>query len=696
MQPDEWESRVGHPLEDSTQSPYLSWNDALAARFFCPEVAGQPVYLFVTDDTLREIGQALGGGKSEFLAAVRAGPVGVTRAGHCQRALQVADRWRERGLRYPPYIAYLSLFVLAGGHEGEFDPRSYYPRLWELLGEAEQGTPPSFDRMLELWDDLEKWSVHDMGGALGLFEERIVGGKIHIGLPLAQTMLTEDERRALPRIFASAGLQPGSLPSDREIRRALTVHGRSSLHRRTLSALAHDSASFIAALLDVVSDEFLSWDGEIPEERAERGGKREVSAGLRLCLSLDRVSRTVRPSLRCRSKSEFPEAGLLLSGSPMVESLTCGEFVPGWSSPLASAAAGADFGPSGGVWDEGLVLTDTSAGWTLRLQRSSIRVFVDGRREQLPGLVETLDVPRSRSFYIAFRETLEPALEHWVGSGCRGWQRIEVTTGLPSGWLLASIEEAITDDGPRAIDDRLGFPDRRTLRFTGGIPAAVRSTFFSFAPPHVVLEGAQAGDSVVCNGSPLHEEEAAPGLYSLPQGLPVDTRVGIEACHADEVIKRRSLYLVSGAPWQFTTPLATLDGYGRRLSDGDEGIAGAAVPAADRPDLPADLLRTPGLGAGATRVFFLGRIPGRVAVWPREPLPDWQPVWAVPLHRRGRALFCGDSLDEAEPKVGQVGECDRITLWCTVFFRWGERITPPREPALRSLWNLYRKAARVA
>ena len=129
-------------------------------------------------------------------------------------------------MRYPPYLAYLALFVLAGGHEGTFDPRSYYPRLWELLDEPGTGTPPSFDRMLELWDDLERWSVHDCQGDLGIFEARIVGGKIHIGLPLAQTVLTESERSALPSVFAAAGLEAGSLPSDRELRRALTIQPR--------------------------------------------------------------------------------------------------------------------------------------------------------------------------------------------------------------------------------------------------------------------------------------------------------------------------------------------------------------------------------------------------------------------------------------------------------------------------------------
>jgi hypothetical protein len=563
--------------------------------------------------------------------------------------------------------------------------------VWELLGEDEQGMLPSFDRMFELWDDLEKWSVRDMDGKRGLFEARIVGGKIHIGLPLAQAVLTEEERRSLPRVFADAGLQPGSLPSDRELRRALAIYGRSILRARTLTALQHDSANFGSAILDIVSEEFLSWDGELPEPN-DQGGLRGVNTGLRLSLLVDRVARTARPTVRCRSEAEFPDPGLLLQGAS-AGPLYCEEYVPGWSHPLVLASTGVGFVPADREWIDGLVLRDAAAQWTARLRPSPLRIFVDGRPQQLPGLVEVLDLPRGTPFFLAFHDLVETLLEHWAESGCRGWEAIEVA-GLPPGWHLASVQEAITDTGPRAVDDRLGFPDRRTLRFVKGIPAAAGSTFFSFAPPIVRLDGALPGDAVTCNGTLLHESEGEPGSYSLPQDLPVDTRIGLEVRHGEDVIRRKSLYLVSGAAWQISSALATIDGFGQRLPDVAEGIAGAVV--APTGELPVDLLRTPGLKSGASRVYFLGKVPGQVAVWPKESLPEWRPVWAIPLRRRGSALFCADGLEEAEPAAGRAGTNAQVLLWRTVFSRWSKRIALPREPALRSLWNRYREVARDA
>ena len=55
---------------------YLTWNDALAKRFFHPGVEGAPVYFFVTEDVITEAGRTIGMGYEDFLLAVRAGPAG--------------------------------------------------------------------------------------------------------------------------------------------------------------------------------------------------------------------------------------------------------------------------------------------------------------------------------------------------------------------------------------------------------------------------------------------------------------------------------------------------------------------------------------------------------------------------------------------------------------------------------------------
>ncbi len=678
---------------EEAASPYLAWNDALASHFFQPASAGRPVYLFVTAELIGELGRRLGGGITEFMAAVRGGPPGVTRSGHCQRALQIATGWRAHGFAYPPYIAYLALFVLAGGHEGDFAPHAYYPRLWELLGEDGTGQPRSFDRMFQLWDDLEQWSVHDRRGELGIFEARIVGGWVHVGLPLAQTVLTEAERHALPSIFADAGLEAGTTPSSRELKRALTVFGRSGLRPRTLAALNQASGSFIEAVVDVAAGDFQAWDGEVTVGPEGSLRTRQISAGLRLCLLVDRVAGRIRARLRCRPQRDLPDRGLVLSYAPTCK-LSCAEFLAGWSTPLVDVATGQPFEASAPVWSAGLSVTDAAAGWRLTLHPATVRAFAEGSVEGLPGLVEVLEVPRGHPFYLAFPVTAWPSLKPWLETECGGWRKFDINEGLPAGWIFGMVAATESDGGVRQVEPRLCFRDRLAVRLVGGVRAAAGNSYLAVAPPRVVVEGGAPEDVFYCEGRPVASESTSPRTYQLPEGLPLDTRISVEVQRGESVLWRSSIYLLSGFSWRLEAPNITLDRCGLVAADGS-GVAGAIVPWEAADGLMQDLFRTPGLSGEASRVYFVGRQPREIVCWPRDPLPVWRPIWAIPFGaRRGRALFCGGSLQDSGPRAPRQVSGRRGKQWKAVLWRHRHQITPPQEPELKLLWRRYRDTAR--
>lgn len=669
---------------------YFTWNDALARRFFHPDVAGIPVYFFVTDDVITEVGRTIGQGHEDFLVAVRAGPPGVTRSGHCQRALQVAGGWRDRGLEYPPYLAYLALFVLAGGHQGDNAPQAYYPGLWNLLGENRADMLPSFDRMLELWDDLEQWSVRDHGGELGVFEARIVGGKIHVGLPLAQTILTEIERAALPRLFSDAELDPARAATSRELRRALTIHGHSHLQPRTMRALQNGPETFQEALVDAVAECFSSWDGSVPTATGDHpeGG---VLAGLRLCLMVNRVAGTIRASLRVYARRDYPDEPLEIAGLTS-EPLECAEFHDGWSTPVGAPGSGGEHEPDLGAWEAGLTGTDERAGWRVRLEPAHVRVFVEGKASMLPGLVEVLELPRDAPFYIAFDETAAGPISEWLKSDCEGWTPLRIVTGLPLGWTFGTVERASSDSGISNVRPGLGHPDRLAMRLVGGIRASGGNTYFSFAPPRLEVHGASATHQVQINGLRVDSSTDSTPTYRLPDNLPTDSRIGLEVLDGDDVVRRSSLYLVSGVPWRFEDLPVTMDRFGSPADDG--AICGAVVTEFAQDPCPQDLLRTPGLGSPEGRVYFVGRRRGEITVWPDEPLPQWQAVWAVPFRRRGRAIFCGTSLADADPLPERAGSRPLRKLWQDLLWRRRRRITPPTDRAQKALWRLYGSTAR--
>ena len=669
---------------------YLNWNDALAKRFFHPGVEGASVYFFVTEAVITEVGRTIGQSYEDFLLTVRVGPRGVTKSGHCQRALQVADGWRDRGLEYPPYVAYLAVFVLAGGHEGDYAPQAYYPRLWGLLGEDRVDTLPSFERMFKLWDDLEQWSVNDMGGELGVFKARSVGGKIHVGLPLAQTILTETERGALPRVFADAELDPGRAASTRELRRALEFHGRDHLRPATMRALESRSETFQEALLDAVAEDFSSWDGSVPATTGDRaaGG---VFAGLRLCVTVDRIAGTARASLRVYARGTYPEDLVNITGVAS-EALECAEYCDGWSTPLRLPGSRFDYEPDGVAWRSGLAGADERFGWRVRLEPARVRIFVDGQAALLPGVVEVLELPRDAPFYVAFDATVSGPIGEWLESDCEDWTPLHVTTGLPSGWTLGTVTRASSDRGISGVRPGLGYTDRPSMRLVGGVRASRGNTYFSFAPPRLAIHGASATHEVRVAGTAVGPIAGSTLIYGLPDDLPTDRRIGLEVLDVDDVVCRQSVYLVSGVPWRFEHPRLAVDPFGNPAENG--AICGAMALVPNEVGLVQDLLRTPGLGSQAERVYFVGRRRGEIAVWPAESLPHWQAVWAVPFRRRGQAVFCGKSLADAEPLPERVGHRSHHKRWHDLLWRRRKQITPPSDRAQKSLWLRYRSTAR--
>jgi hypothetical protein len=181
---------------------YLDWNNSLARHFFNEDMAGREVLLYANKETIRNFGDL-----NDFLEKIKVGPPGVTHQGLCQKALDTKRRWENRD-GYPPYVAYLVLFVLAEDTEGDFSPLAYYPRLWKLLGDPDNRTrPASFDKMWELWADLEAWSKFDKQEECGRFEFRIRGSHDHVGLPLSQSLLSLTERRNLAVIFYASSAE---------------------------------------------------------------------------------------------------------------------------------------------------------------------------------------------------------------------------------------------------------------------------------------------------------------------------------------------------------------------------------------------------------------------------------------------------------------------------------------------------------
>ena len=682
---------------------YLNWNDRLTEKFFNSEMADRPVYLYATSALISQVGESIGEEFEDFIAAVKQGPPWVDHGKLCQRTLQTMEGWRERDLPFPPYVAYLALFVLAAGTEADVAAHAYYPRLRQILGYPDGGVLPSFDRMLKPWSDLEKWANDDKDGTLGVFTAQISGGWIHVGLPIAQTLLSEHERKGLPEIFARAELDPTSAPPTAELARSLQKYGPGKLRNRTLKLLNTPADSeMCSVLLDTVADELFDWDGHVDETESGAAKTTRHFALARLCLVLDTVANQARISVRVRINQEFPEGKLLLKVPGETQAkFECEESVHKWSTPLQRV----DDVPLDGKeldWLDGVLFKEERLGWHFKLQGRQVRILAKGIGEGLPGLVEIQALPRSESFYLLYSPNASEKLLPWLEGECRDVRSLSGLSGLPDGWQMTSVGEACSDSIRKQFPF-LSFSNRIRVRFSGGVRSSAGNNFFVFAPPAIVLDGKKGNEEVICNGERIMPVAEIGDRYELPPNLPTEKKILIQVKTGDRTI-RRSLGLIGDFTWAFSEPIRIFDGWGRavNVSSSEAATVAGVVVSGKQPDTshfrrPLRFTTTLESLKASARVLYVGRHLGEIVSWPSERLPeDWSPVWVIPMARRGQAFYCGEDPSAELPSGEKTGGKDKRDMWKTVLWYKRKRITPPMARVLKMLWHKFVEVARNA
>ncbi len=681
---------------------YQQWNDALASRFFNPDMAGRNVYLYVNQAIVDEMGQEMIQATPQaliFRNAIAGTPTAPIRAGVCQRAWQSFYNWRASGVDFPPYIAYLCFFVLASDIDGDFAPHAYHPRLRGLLGgthSSETGQVPSFHRMRQLWDDLEDWTVSDKHGDLGIFQSRSIGGNIHIGYPLSQSILAEQDRRALPRVFDSAGLDPAALHSAGELAMALrNPTALRMLRARTVQMAAGEHGlELCTALIEAVADELMAWDGTTTATIPGHTEQGQRSAGLRVCIDLDRIAGIVKASLRCKMNHEFPEDGLLLDGEFLAE-----EDVNQWSLPLEHNDTGQTLDAAQLDWRNGMTMRDGSTGWRLNLQGRPVRIFTNGMPEGISGLVDTPALPQGQPFYLCYPEDAWPKLEHWVTRQCRGFQEIEIAQGLPESWRLASVASADDDAALKGEFPSLAFPPRARIGLAGGIRHGGRNSFFNFAPPAIVVTGGPAGTRVYHGETPLPAANSD-GTFILPDDLPTGPRITLEIRDGQSVLGRQSLFLSGDFSLPTAQPELFLDSAGASShSTANKTVITGAHVYGDRPQMTvsaAELFEDLEYELGNLQGLLIGQQPGQIATWPSEPFPgEWTPTWVIRKrnHKRLAAIFVGGELGTSLPDATFTPTRRKVQDWKQAIWHRRKRIILPDAPGERAKWERLLEAA---
>jgi hypothetical protein len=695
--------------------PYTIWNQNLSAYFFNEGMAGREVLLYANFDLIEKVGANIGGIKG-FVEAVKTGPGWIKNGDLCVKAYKLFQAWKfDRSGEYPPYIAYLVSFVLANYIEGDFDANAYYPRLRTLLSlEHDSTASHCFDKMYELWDDLEKWSKEDREEELGSFTARVRGGKWHIGLPLSQTILSKEERDRLSLIFSEAFFEPGSSQPAVAIVDALRKFGSKHLSKKTIRLLnSTQDKELTAALVDFVREELIAWNGFSPasiENETKAGGEPAgyTRSAVKVCLRVEPFSKKVNAILRVKSNSDFPVDGLnlfLTSYGQQSTRFDCKRASKFWSTPLRQL----NQPPVDAFvfdWTKQLLLQDEERSWTSLMKASNVKWFARGKNEQLPDdWVESSQLPeKNAEFALACHPGSLETTSPWIEAGC---ELLKPEVKLPNGWTFFQIKIARASfPGTEALTAG----NQPVLRFRGGIRLGNRNAFISYCAPQVLIENPPGDIDVLVTGngisSPVKLNKGEnENKWSFPAGLPAGQSLKIQVLSGGSEIKFNGTRMITfeegnllSSKIASVTSNVARDRHGRLINlpeDGKSSVNGAKVHNYH----PGTLKTKPfTLFASGTKIVLLGQRTGEVAALETGLQIDFTPVWALVKCERKRWLvqFCAQSLEQAKPLRGLPGAPGKkVKEWKRLI--WTNRMVNDSSQlefaSIKKLWEAYKNAA---
>ncbi len=718
---------------------YLEWNNQIAQHFFNPGKAGTRVWFSVEQELIEKVAKQNNSTFADFIKALKKGPGWVHRDQQkiCIKAYETFKKWRtnpalqisynhptkaqihevslEADIKYPPYIAYLALFVLAVNYRksSNFSENHYYGPLREILGESPAtGQYPSFQKMWELWVDLEKWSLEYKNGDLGEFHFDIYGKNNHVGILYYQVVLKKEDQKNLPKIFWKMGWDSDSHPTSEEILQALR-HNKNLLSRRTSKRIEQSESDFLSRLMDRVLEELKDYneDEVLTDDSTQESDKRGF---IEICMSIDETAQIVNFDYRCRRKTGLPEEKFILKGNSSK-----------WEVTPSTATLSQKINKFNiEDWSKDLRAPLKSGKYHFSYKGEKYKIFSRGDKQGVSGWISGQRPSRDQLFYLAVHKNLSDKVQKWGETECDKCQKLDFA-GLPKEWLLFKIQGVNGDKRIKKDIPALAIDSNPRINFEGGIRPSKGNKFFAFAPPKILIIGELKPVSKLVYSIDNQEKthwllsQTEPDIFLLPKKMPCGKNIAIKIVEQSEkksiksviesksqsqdsgnIIPEKKLMLVENRLNKFSDYLnnGAMDNFGnlkyiQQSSSPNESIGNKKlyvkggychgfISKTNYPKLLHISLDK------VKKVYLIGNTPGQIIFWPIDLWPEsWSPVWMIlfKTYKKAEAVLIEDIKEQEQIVNDQQFSKEQIKLWKKIVWFNRKRI----KSKSKTQWKLW-------
>jgi len=663
-------------LSTTTSLDYLQWNDKIAKHFFNPEKSGMRVWFSVEKNLIETIAKKNNTNFNQFIDTVKKGPNWVTRnkQGVCIKARDTFTNWRQKKLKYPPYIAYLALFVLAVNHNDSenFSENDYYGRLRNLLKERPStGQYPSFEKMPALWDDLVKWSSEDKENKWGEFYHDIYGKHFHVGIPYYQVVLSTTDRQYLPEIFWKMGWDSDSNPTEEEIIKALKAN-KNQLSNRTSKRIEKLNPDDLRYLIDRVLEELKEYDNELSENSGAENREDQKNRGfIHVYLEIDKTAKKVIPSFRCKSQKGLPEKEFVLKDQKTTEEWK----VPDFSSTISDKIINFNID-----WEKDLSLK--SDKYKFRYKGQKYKLFTEAK--DVSGWDSGQRYTPDKLFYLAVHKSLFDKVKKWGEKECDECQELKFS-GLPDNWHLFKIKGvnkySIKKDIPTLSIDK-----NPKIKLEGGIRLSRGNKFFSFAPPKIILtRGSKEISSLFYSINNQYKSllfDQNENYFFLPEDVPYGEWIKISDSKSENENPNVKIKLFLDNP-----RLKTLSDYQENITPYPFGQCKETLNINKESEVSIfnkkDIYnRFPDISMRIQKkVYLIGNTPGQIAIWPNK--PDWQPIWMIQFKNHKKTVSYWTGTDLLQNEKEKTFPKQEIKKWKNICWHKRKIIKPDKKKKWR-------------